>query len=342
MNKNNTGEIIQAMPKIELHLHLEGAFPLESLLRLIQKYGSNEVHNLEELRQKFVFTDFAHFIETWYWKSDFYREPSDIEDMAYSTIASLSLQNIIYAEVYFSPFDFIKPQMPFPVVTEAVISGVRRAESEYPIRIGLIADIVRNHGHETALARLDKITQYQNEVLGIGLGGSEKEFPAKLFAEVYTEAQKRGFRLVAHAGEADGPNSIWDALRLLHAERIGHGVRAVEDPNLMEYLRLNQIPLEVCVTSNLKTKIFNSAAEHPVRRLFDYGLLITINSDDPTMFGSNLTDEFNFIANEYNFTLPEIKKLTQNAIQASFAEDSFKQQLTLKNNEYWNSIGVKE
>ena len=340
MNKNNIGEIIQAMPKIELHLHLEGAFPLESLLRLIQKYGSNEVHNIEELRQKFVFTDFAHFIETWYWKSDFYREPSDIEDMAYSTIASLSLQNIIYAEVYFSPFDFIKPQMPFPVVTEAVISGVRRAESEYPIRIGLIADIVRNHGHETALARLDKITQYQMRSSASDSAAVRRNFRPNCSLR-FILSPKRGFRLVAMLVKPMA-NSIWDALRLLHAERIGHGVRAVEDPNLMEYLRLNQIPLEVCVTSNLKTKIFNSAAEHPVRRLFDYGLLITINSDDPTMFGSNLTDEFNFIANEYNFTLPEIKKLTQNAIQASFAEESFKQQLTLKNNEYWDSIGLKE
>lgn len=342
MNTQNTLKIIRLMPKIELHLHLEGAFPLDSLLRLIKKYGNNEITDLETLKQKFVFTDFGHFIDTWYWKSAFYREPVDIEDMAYSTIVNMSQQNIIYAEVFFSPWDFVKPQMPVQAITEAVIAGVRRAESDYPIRIGLITDIIRNHGHETAIKRLNEITPYKSEIIGIGLGGSEKEFPAKLFTEAFEEAGKRGFHLEAHAGEADGPDSVWDALRLLHAERIGHGVRAIEGPKLIDYLRFLQIPLEVCVTSNLKTRIFNTAKEHPIRRLFDDGLLITINSDDPTMFGSNLTDELNLLISDYHFSLPEISHLMQNAIQASFASSILKQQLRQKHTDYWDSISVFE
>lgn len=340
MDIKNSVAIIKAMPKVELHLHLEGAFPLESLLRLIKKYGNTEVRNLEELKRKFIFTDFGHFIDIWYWKSAFYREPADIEDMAYSTIVSLSEQNIIYAEVYFSPYDFVKSDMPFQTVTEAVISGVRRAESEYPIKIGLIVDIVRNHGPETSIERLNKITPYKKDVIGIGLGGSEKEFPAKWFTAVYTEAQKRGFRLVAHAGEADGPDSVWDALQLLHAERIGHGVRSIEDPALIDHLKAWQIPLEVCVTSNLKTKIFPSGAKHPIRNFFDDGLFVTVNSDDPTMFGANLTDELNLLISDYHFSLPEIKQLMQNAIQASFADENLKQQLTAKQQAYWDSINL--
>ncbi|MFH1214074.1 MAG: adenosine deaminase [Candidatus Neomarinimicrobiota bacterium] len=342
MNTQNALKIIRSMPKVELHLHLEGAFTLESLLRLINKYGDSEVRDLESLRQKFTFIDFGHFIETWYWKSNFYREPADIEEMAYSTIVSLSRQRIIYAEVFFSPWDFAKPQMSVQAITEAVIAGVRRAESECPIRIGLITDIIRNHGHETAIKRLDEITPYKNEIIGIGLGGSEKEFPAKLFTEVFEEAGRRGFHLEAHAGEADGADSVWDSLNRLHAERIGHGGRATEDPRLIDYLKSNQIPLAICVTSNLKTKIYHSLADHPVRKLFDDGLLITINSDDPTMFDANLTDEFILLYTDLNFTLAEIRQLMKNAIRASFADDRQRSKLTQAHEEFWKQVNLSD
>ncbi|MFA4906678.1 MAG: adenosine deaminase [archaeon] len=332
-------QIIRSMPKVELHLHLEGAFTLESLYRLIRKYGGDpDVQDIDDLRRKFVFTDFRHFIEIWCWKNKFYREPADIEDMAYSTVFSMSQKNIIYSEVFFSPWDFVNPEMPFQAVTEAVIAGVRRAESECPIGIGLIADLVRDRGHQTVNKRLDEITPYRNEVIGVGLGGSEKEFPAEWFTAVFKEAKRRGFHVVAHAGEAGGADSIWSALKNLNAERIGHGVRATEDPALIEYLKSKQIPLEVCVNSNLKTKIFPFPADHPVRRFFDDGLLITINSDDPTMFGMDLNDEFILLFNEYKFTLPEIRQLTVNAIKASFADDLYKAQLTHAHEEFWKQI----
>jgi len=332
-------QIIHGMPKVELHLHLEGAFPLESLLRLIKKYGGDQdIQDLDDLKDKFVFTDLNHFVETWYWKSRFYRHPEDIEDMAYSTILDLSHKNIAYAEVFFSPWDFVKPEMPFNAITEAVIAGVRRAEQERPIRIGLIADLVRNQGHQTALNRLNEIAQYRNDVLGVGLGGSEKEFPAEWFSEAFIEAKRRGFHVVAHAGEAAGADSVWSALKNLQVERIGHGVRSIEDPALLDHLKSNQIPLEVCVNSNHKLKVFDKPAAHPVRRLFDDGLLITINSDDPTMFGMDLNDEFLLLMNEYKFTFPEIRQLTLNAIQASFAEESFKAQLRQIHEEFWDHI----
>jgi len=327
------------MPKVELHLHLEGAFTLESLYELIGKYGGDpDIQDIEDLKHKFVFTSINHFVKIWYWKSRFYREPADLEDMAFSTILNLSRKNIVYAEVFFSPWDFVKPEMSFNAVTEAMISGVRRAERECPIRIGLIADLIRNQGHQTVDKRLDEITPYRNDVIGLGLGGSEKEYPAEWFTNAFQEGKRRGFRIVAHAGEAAGADSIWSTLKNLQAERIGHGVRSLEDLKLIEYLKSNQIPLEVCVNSNLKTKIFPSLNDHPVRRLFDQGLLITINSDDPTMFGMDLNDEFVLLFNEYKFTLPEIRLLTENAIRASFAENSFKAQLIQTVEEFWDHI----
>jgi adenosine deaminase len=143
---------------------------------------------------------------------------------------------------------------------------------------------------------------------------------------------------VAHAGEVAGADSIWSALKNLQAERIGHGVRATEDPALIDYLKSKQIPLEVCVNSNLKLKIFSTPADHPVRRFFDEGLLVTINSDDPTMFGMDLNDEFILLFNEYKFTLPEIRQLTSNAIRASFANDRYKAHLTQVHEKYWKQI----
>ncbi len=329
--------IITAMPKVELHLHLEGSFPLESLFNLINKYGgSPDIQNVEDLKQKFEFTDLTHFIETWNWKNQFYQSPNDIEEMAYSTIINLASKNIVYAEVFFSPWDFVKSEMPFNLVIEAVISGVRCAKQESPINISLIADLVRNLGHQTAMKRLNEITMYRDNVIGIGLGGNEEAFPAEWFSDVFIEAKRRGFHTVAHAGEAVGANSIWSALKYLQAERIGHGVRAIEDPVLLNYLKEKQTPLEICITSNLKLKVLSSLAIHPVRKLFDKGILITINSDDPTMFGSDLNDEFLLLFDEYNFTIPEIQQLTKNAITASFADEPLKTQLRLIHEEFWN------
>ena len=332
-------QIISAMPKVELHLHLEGAFPLESLYVLINKYGGDpKIKNIEDLKRKFIFTDLNHFIATWYWKNQFYQSPDDIEDLAYSTVVDLASKNIVYAEVFFSPWDFVKPELPFNLVTEAVISGVRRAERESPINIGLIADLVRNLGYQTAMKRLNEITMYRDDVIGIGLGGNEEAYPAEWFTDVFSEAKRRGFHIVAHAGEAVGADSIWSALKNLQAERIGHGVRAMEDPALLNYLKEQQIPLEICVTSNLKLQVFSSLTIHPVRKLFDKGILITINSDDPTMFGSDLNDEFLLLFDEYNFTIPEIQQLTKNAVTASFAEESVKTQLRKRNEEFWKKI----
>ena len=331
--------IIQRMPKVELHLHLEGAFTLESLLSLIHKYHGNQtIQNIADLRRHFTFTDFAHFIELWRWKNQFYRQAADFEELTFSTIASLAQQNIVYAEMFFSPWDFADNGLTCADITPAVIAGKRRAERQFGIKIALIADLVRNHGAATAGQRLDEITPFREEVTGIGLGGSEPEFPPELFEPAFATARERGFHVVAHAGEAAGADSIWKALNRLKAERIGHGVRAQEDPLLVEYLKLQQVPLEVCVTSNLRTRVFSDLAVHPIRRYFDQRLLVTINSDDPTMFSANLTDEFILLHRELHFSLAEMRQLTENAIRASFADANFKTRLLRQQHNFWKKI----
>lgn len=320
---------IEIMPKIELHLHLEGAFNFEFLFHLIEKYGGDpSVSSSADLQKKFVFRDFPHFIELWFWKNQFFKSPADFEESTYHTIKDLAGQNVIYAEVFYSPWDFVINNLTVEEITEATLSGIRKAENEFPIRCNLIADIVRDYGAEGAIKRLDQITPFRDSgVIGIGLGGSEQKFPAQEFSEVFREAQRRGFHLTAHAGEASGPGSVWAAIKHLGVERIGHGVRAIEDPGLIEYLKTEQIPLEVCVTSNIKTRVFDSLSAHPLPVLSEKGLFVTINSDDPAMFGSTLTDELLLLHEKMDFSLPVLRNLMENALNATFLNKSEKDRL---------------
>jgi adenosine deaminase len=337
-DKSITQKIME-MPKAEIHLHLEGAFTFEFLFNLIQKYGGDpEIKNIEDIQKKFIFKDFSHFIQTWLWKNKFYNKPEDFEESTYQTIKKLSQQNVIYAEVFFSPWDFISKGMKVEDITEATISGIKRAEREHLTSCSLIADIVRNYGAETSINRLNEITPYLNKgIIGIGLGGSEKEYPPALFKDVFIEAKRRGFRTTVHAGEAAGPESVWSAVSDLQAERIGHGVRAVEDPKLIDYLLLKQIPLEVCITSNLKTKVFGTLEEHPFDYMYRKGLNVSVNSDDPPMFGADITDELLMLNEKLNYSLEDIGSLTKKAIEATFLENAEKKKYIQKIDNYLNS-----
>ena len=329
MIAENFHNAIIKMPKVEIHLHLEGAFTFEFLFGLVQKYGGDsQIKDVNDLRAKFVFKDFAHFIETWFWKNKFFRSPEDFEESTYQTIKNLSSQNVVYAEVFFSPWDFGSSGLKIESIIEATISGIKKAEKDFPINIGLIADIVRDHGAQTSMQRLNQITPFLRKgIIGIGLGGNEKKFPPVLFQDVFLEARRRGFRTTVHAGEAAGPESIWSAINDLHAERIGHGVRAIEDTKLVEYLKENQIPLEICITSNLRTKVFRSLCEHPFSLFYKEGLLVTVNSDDPPMFGANITDELILLHDKLDYSPEDILKLMKNSITASFLDERDKKRL---------------
>jgi len=336
MDKDFT-EFIKTMPKVELHLHLEGAFTFEFLLSLIDKYGGDwSIQNISDLKKKFIFNDFPHFIETWFWKNQFFREPEDFEQSTYFTLENLHRQNVVYAEVFYSPWDFVQFGLPVEAITEATLSGIRRAEIDFGINCKLIADLCRDYGADKAIDRFSQIIRYRdNGLIGIGLGGSEQKFPPGPFENVYKLAKEKGFHRVAHAGEAAGAESVWEAVQQLNVERIGHGVRAIEDLKLVEYLREKRIALEICVTSNLKTAVFPSNEAHPIKQFFNDGLLITINSDDPTMFGATITDEYVLLYEKLDFTPGSIKELTINAVNASFLPVSEKRTFIDRINEFW-------
>lgn len=316
-------EAFELGPLVELHLHLEGAIPYPALWELVQKYGGDpSLAGIEDLVLRFEFKDFAHFIETWNWKNQFIREYQDFTYIAEQVARDLTAQNIQYAEVFYSPGDFAKYGLRTQGITAAIREGLNRVPA---IEIELITDLVRDLGPERAARTLHEVNEVKElGVIGIGIGGSEPAYPPELFREVYEEARGFGFHTTAHAGEAAGAQSIWGALRSLQVERIGHGTRAEEDKSLLDYLVEHQIPVEMCPLSNLRTGVVRSIEEHPVRRYFDRGILVTINSDDPKMFGNSLAEEFRTLREVFSFSDKEIRTLIANGVRASWMADDKK------------------
>ena len=310
------------VPKVELHLHLEGAIPYKALWELVQKYGGDpETPTLEAMLGRFEFKDFPHFIETWIWKNQFLREYEDFTFFAEAVARDLAEQNIRYVEAFYSPPDFTdRHGLTAQKLTEAIRAGFSRVPG---VEINLVADLVRDFGPEKAAVTLAEVDEVKEMgVIGIGIGGSEQDFPPEPFDEVYEQARQFGFHTSAHAGEAAGAESVWGALRTLKVERIGHGTRAEEDPALLDYLAEHQIPLEMCPISNVRTGVVKSINEHPVRRYFERGLMVTINSDDPKMFDNSMAEEYQLIEGQLGFSRDDIRTLILQGIQASWmAED---------------------
>jgi adenosine deaminase len=315
------------VPKVELHLHLEGAIPLEALWELVQKYGTDpSVTDIEVLKRKFQYKDFPHFLATWVWKNQFLREYDDFTFIAEAVAKSLVRQNIRYAEVFYTPSDFFEHGLETQKLTEAIRSGLARVKQT---EVKLIMDFCRDRGPENAVNNLSTVNEVkQLMVIGVGLGGSEQAFPPEPFAEVYEQARKLGFHTTAHAGEAAGPTSIWGAIRSLKVERIGHGTRAIEDEQLMKYLAEKKIPLECCPLSNVRTGVVKSIDAHPVKKFYDAGLLVTVNTDDPAMFGNSLAEEYQLLEERLGFSRDEVRTLILNGIEASWLAEKRKQVMT--------------
>lgn len=316
----------ERLPKVELHLHLEGAIPYETLWEIMQKYGGDPaVPNLDALRNRFQYKDFPQFIETWIWKTQFLREYDDFSLLAEAVAKDLFGQNIRYVEAFFSPPDLARFNLSTQGLARAIRVGLDRVSG---IEVNLIADVVRDWGPELAARTLAEACEAREfGVIGIGMGGSDYKFPPEPFEKVYAEARKKGLHVTAHAGEAAGPESIWGAIQSLQVERIGHGLHAMDDERLLDYLVKKQIPLEVCPLSNVCTGVVSSIEAHPVRSFFERGLFITINTDDPKMFGNSLAGEYRIMEEKLGFSRQEIKALILAGLSASWLSFEQKQRL---------------
>ncbi|MFB3896825.1 MAG: adenosine deaminase [bacterium] len=315
------------VPKVELHVHLEGAIPYPALWELIQKYGgAPEIPDMDTLLRKLVYKDFPEFIETWIWKNRFIREYEDFTFIAEQVAIDWVNQNIKYAETFYCPSDFRRIGLNPQQITLAIRQGLSRVPE---IEIALIADLCRDDGPEQGAKTLAAVNEVKSlGVIGIGIGGSEQRYPPEPYKPVYEQAREFGFYTSAHAGEAAGADSIWGAIKELKVDRIGHGTRAEEDEQLLDYLAESKIPIELCPISNVRTGVIPSLESHPVRRYFEKGLVITINSDDPKMFGNSVSEEYRELEQCFGFTKPELQTLILQGIHASWLPPEKKLQLT--------------
>jgi adenosine deaminase len=317
-------EWLERLPKVELHLHIEGAIPHAALWELIHRHGGDpRVPGPEALPALFRYRDFPDFIDRWVWKQSFLRDAADFELIAGAVAADLVRQRVLYAEMFYSPAGLpggsIEPQ-------EVSLALRRGLASQPDLEAALILDVVRDTGPGKAARTLEAVADVAVEagVVGFGLGGSEQLFPPEPFAPVYERARSLGLRTTAHAGEVAGPESVWGAIRALRVDRIDHGTRAVEDPALVTWLAERQLPLTSCPGSNLATGAVASLELHPVRRLYDEGVLVSVATDDPAMFGLSLAGEYEALQTRLGFTDGEIRQLILNAVESSWLTDSGK------------------
>jgi len=308
---------ILTLPKAELHLHLEGSIEPATLLELRQCHGMPGA-SLAEVQQLYDYADFNGFLMAFKDVTAHLRASEDYELITYRLMERLKSQNVLHAEVFVSVGVCLFRNQDFPPIFEALERGRERGEKDFGVSLLWIFDAVRNFGAEKAEAVVDLAIQFRDRsVAGFGIGGDELKGPAELFKDVYARAAAHGLHLTAHAGENAGPESVWGALNL-KAERIGHALTAEKDPELVEELSQRQIPLEICVTSNLRTGCCADISQHPVRRYFDQGLMLTVNSDDPAMFRTSLAEEYALVQNAFGFTDEHLRELARNSFEASF------------------------
>ncbi len=321
---------IQRMPKVELHVHLEGSIRPATLLHLAKKHRVTlPADTVEALHEWYTFTDFSHFIQIYKTFASCLREPEDLEFITREFLAGQAAQNIVYSEVTYTAYSQYKAcGMDFGTQLAAINRARQWGEKELGVRLGLIIDISREIPAEEGMITANWAIQGMEQgVVALGLGGFEAGNPPEKFKAAFERARQAGLHSVPHAGEASGPESIWGALRSLGAERIGHGIACVQDPLLMDELARRAIPLEVCPTSNVCLKLATSIENHPMRAMVEAGLVVTLNSDDPPMFNTTLTDEYRKICAAYHWGVSDMERLALNALRSAFLTPGEKQSL---------------
>ena len=317
---------IEGLPKAELHVHHVGSASPRIVSELAARHPDAGVpSDLEGLKDYFTFRDFAHFIDVYLAVVDLVRTPEDIRLLTYEVAREMAEgQNLRYAELTCTPYTSVLRGIPIEAYSEAIEDARVAAERDFGLRLRWIYDIPGESGLPAADATLDYALNHPTDgLVAFGLGGPEVGVPRPQFEPHFSAARAAGLRSVPHAGETTGPQTIWDALHLLGAERIGHGTSAAQDPELLAHLAEHRIPLEVCPSSNIATRAVATLEEHPIAAFRDAGVLITVNSDDPPMFGTTLNREYEIAADLLGLDEDGLRDLAKQAVRASFADETF-------------------
>jgi adenosine deaminase len=321
-------QIVHGLPKVDLHRHLEGSLRLSTLVEIAREHGVDlPSYNIEDLRPYVQVTDdpadFHRFLEKFRLLRRFYKTPEAVARVAYEAVADAAEDNIRYLELRFNPAALARTQgFSYEEVSDWVIEAVDRAQQDYPIKVRLIATIVRHEGVPNArrIARV-AIERRERGMTGLDLAGDEVNFDASPFAPVFREAREAGMGITIHAGEAGGADNVRQAVEEMSATRIGHGVRAIENSNVIKLLRDENVTLEVCPTSNLQTGVMRNFSHHPLRDLYMLGVAVTINTDDPSVSDTTLTDEYLVALMAMGIQMNHLRRMNILALRAAFLPD---------------------
>ncbi|MBY5944366.1 adenosine deaminase [Photobacterium rosenbergii] len=322
---------ISGLPKVELHLHLEGTLEPELMFALAQRNNVTLSHSsIESLKAAYQFHDLQAFLNLYYQGALVLRTEQDFYDLTYAYLERCKQEHIVHTEVFFDPQIHTRAGVSFDTVASGITRALRDGETNLGISSGLIMCFLRDLPEDDAIETLKQAIAYKDDIVAVGLDSSEQGNPPEKFERVFAMARNTGFKTVAHAGEEGPAEYIWGAIEALKVDRIDHGVRCLDDPKLVAYLVEKQIPLTVCPLSNVKLKVFDDISEHNIVELFKQGVQVTINSDDPAYFGGYLNDNYLAVAQAFNMSKQDVALLSDNAIEASFLSREKKQLLQQK------------
>ena len=319
-------DLIQKLPKAELHLHIEGSLEPELMFRLAKKNNVEIPYDsVEDVRAAYNFNNLQSFLDIYYAGANVLLTKDDFYDLTWEYILKCVEDNVIHTEIFFDPQAHTERGVPF----EAVITGIKEAladaKEKYGITSCIIMCFLRHLSQEEAFETLEQALDYKDDIIGVGLDSSELGNPPSKFKEVFKKAKEEGFKLVAHAGEEADFSYIYEALDLLNINRIDHGVQSIKSPELMQRLKDEQMPLTVCPNSNIELRVFDNYKEHNIKELLDYGLNISVNSDDPAYFKGYVNQNFINLHENLPITEEDVITLVKNSFKSAFISDELKE-----------------
>ncbi len=318
-------EFIKGLPKAELHIHIEGSFEPEMAFEMAKRNGVKlKYGSVEELKAAYNFNNLQDFLDIYYDNAAVLINELDFYELAYAYLKKARAQNVLHAEIFFDPQTHTERGVSFETVITGLDRAIKDAEKNLGMTASLIMCFLRHLPEASAIETFKQALPYKHLIQAVGLDSSEKNFPPAIFREVYKMAREEGFKAVAHAGEEGPAEYVWEALYELKIERVDHGNHSLDDPKLIEYLVDKKIPLTVCPLSNLKLKVINDMKNHPLKKMLDFGLVVSINSDDPAYFGGYMNENFVSVAEALNLTKNDLIMLAKNSFTSSFISEEEK------------------
>ena len=338
MNHTQINNFIEGIPKAELHLHIEGTFEPELMFKIAQRNNIPINYNsIDELKKAYNFNNLQEFLDIYYAGAKVLIHIQDFYDLTWAYLTKVHEQNLIHTEIFFDPQTHTDRGVSFNTVIQGIHSALEDGKEKLGISSKLIMCFLRHLDEAAAFETLNQALPYKNWIAGVGLDSSEMGHPPSKFERVFSKAREEGFITVAHAGEEGPAEYVWEAINLLKVSRIDHGNQSLDDDQLIKHIAEKQIPLTVCPLSNLELKVVNDLKDHPLMKLMDAGIMVTINSDDPAYFGGYINENYTCIASALNLSKKQITQLAKNSIKSSFLPDGDKEKIIMKIEEYYNN-----